>query len=154
MPATSGRERKRIVKVVLGAAIFGVTSYLAAFYIAASGYWLTAYYIESIWPLVFALVVVNTFKDYYHLRNVITGFITGAIVDECMVRYLGNGDWSEPSIWPTIAGAVLFAVTGILWRAYRKRIERTLRDWAVATLVGVVAKLLALLVAKLFNAIF
>lgn len=112
-----------INRLTLIGLLVALTSYVAAFYIDESGYWLEAGYVKGIGMFLGLLVIAQTLQVKPIIYDAIHGFIIGCIYDECRVSFV-NGDWVEPPMWPTYVSALIFAAIGFFWRKHEKKVSR------------------------------
>lgn len=133
MPANTKRIDRR-TRIGLLTAVF---SYVAAYYVDETGqYWhlesyvVAASYLSPIGQLVGLGIIAHGYKDHQLIKDLVTGFILGCIIDE--IRYNPN---DESALWPTLLLSAGFAALGFVVRNFRYQVERRIAQMSVAVAI-------------------
>ena len=102
-------------------------------------------YTWAIGALVGLGIIAHGYKDHQLIKDLVTGFILGCIIDE--IRYDPS---NELPLWPTMLLSVVFGAVGAVVRSYRQKIEKGIAAMAIATAI----KMLMLWLWKLAVSVF
>lgn len=139
---TNTKHIDRRTRIGLLTAVF---SYVAAYYMDDMSYVVAASYLSPTGQLIGLGIIAHGYKDHQLIKDLVTGFILGCIIDE--IRYDPS---NELPLWPTILLSAVFGAIGAVVRSYRQKIEKGIAAMAIATAI----KMLMLWLWKLAVSVF